>query len=308
VDVVSPAARARNIEVQTSLDPQVPRVLGDQHRLQQIVWNLLSNSVKFTDPGGHVNVRVSMVGGMLRLVVSDNGHGISPEFLPFVFERFRQSDSSSTRRHGGLGLGLALVRELVELHGGHVSVISAGEQRGATFTVDFPVAVGQDVAFSATPAPAAALESVPSLDGLCVLIVEDEADSRELLNTALSRCGAETITVQSCEDALRALRESPRLPDVVVSDLGMPEHDGYELIRQLRALEPKRGGRIPAVAVTGYANPGDRTRALRAGYTGYVAKPIDLIGIAAAVAVAANRDARDGGATAAPVRPRADSR
>jgi signal transduction histidine kinase/ActR/RegA family two-component response regulator len=300
VDVVSPSARAKQIEVRTSFDPQVPRVLGDQHRLQQVVWNLLSNAVKFTEPGGHVNVRVTQAGRLLRLVVSDTGHGISPEFLPFVFERFRQSDSSSTRRHGGLGLGLALVRELVELHGGHVSVESAGDHRGAAFTVDLPAVVSPDLRFGGpTPRPAD-LEDTPSLAGLRVLIVEDEADSRDLLNAVLSRCGAETITVPSCEDAIATLGQPARLPDVIVSDLGMPEQDGYDLIRRLRALEADKGGRIPTVAVTGYANPGDRQRALMAGYTGYVAKPIDPRAVATAVALAANREK---GPSGSPLRP-----
>jgi len=286
VDVVSPSARAKQIEIRTSLDAQVPRVLGDHHRLQQIVWNLLSNAVKFTDPGGLINVRVTQAGRLLRLVISDTGHGISPEFLPFVFERFRQSDSSSTRRHGGLGLGLALVRELVELHGGHVSAESAGEHKGSAFTVDFPTAVSHDVSFGAPPPPAG-LEGTPSLAGLRVLIVEDEADSRDLLGAVLSRFGAETIMVPSCESAIAVLKDSDRRPDVIVSDLGMPEQDGFDLIRQLRAFEAEKGARIPAIAVTGYANPGDRQHALAAGYTGYVAKPIDPRAIAKAIALAA---------------------
>jgi len=236
--------------------------------------------------------------------VSDNGHGISPEFLPFVFERFRQSNSSSTRRHGGLGLGLALVRELVELHGGHVSVESAGEHKGATFTVDFPTAVPADVNFAVQPPPGG-LEGVPSLAGLRILIVEDEVDSRDLLGALLARCGAETIMVPSCERAIDVLRESARPPDVIVSDLGMPEQDGYDLIRQLRALESEKGGRIPAVAVTGYANPGDRQRALAAGFSAYVAKPFDPHAIAQAIARAANRD---NGPSGNPRRPWAGAR
>jgi signal transduction histidine kinase/CheY-like chemotaxis protein len=305
VDVVSPSARAKQIEIRTTLDAQVPRVLGDQHRLQQIVWNLLSNAVKFTEPGGHVNVRVTQTGRLLRLVVSDTGHGISPEFLPFVFERFRQSDSSSTRRHGGLGLGLALVRELVELHGGHVSVESAGESKGAAFTVDFPTAVSADVNFTSAPELSEELDGIPSLAGLRILIVEDEADSRDLLGAVLSRCGAETIMVTSCKGAIAVLRDSTPPPDVVVSDLGMPDQDGYDLIRQLRALEAEKGGRVPAVAVTGYANPGDRQRALTAGFTGYVAKPFDPRVIANAIALAANRET---GPSDNPRGPRAGAR
>jgi signal transduction histidine kinase/CheY-like chemotaxis protein len=290
LDVVAPAARARQIEIRTRLDAQSPRVLGDQQRLQQIVWNLLSNAVKFTEPGGHVEVSVAHAGRILRLVVTDTGHGISPEFLPFVLERFRQSDSSSTRRHGGLGLGLALVRELVELHGGQVTVASEGERRGATFTVDLPTAMSPDVRFSAAHPETESEDDTPSLAGLRVLIVEDEADSRELLSAVLSRCGAETSTATSCEDALAAIGNATKLPDVIVSDLGMAEQDGYDMIRLLRALPPDKGGRIPAVAVTGYVNPGDRQRALAAGYSSHVAKPIDPRAVAGAVARAAKRD------------------
>jgi signal transduction histidine kinase/ActR/RegA family two-component response regulator len=297
LDVVAPAARAKQVEIRTRLDAQSPRILGDQQRLQQIVWNLLSNAVKFTDPGGQVEVRVTHAGRILRLVVTDTGHGISPEFLPFVFERFRQSDSSSTRRHGGLGLGLALVRELVELHGGQVTVVSEGERRGATFTVDLPTAMSPDVRFSAALPETEAPDDTPTLAGLRVLIVEDEADSRELLRAVLSRCGAETSTATSCQDALAAIGNATELPDVIVSDLGMAEEDGYDMIRLLRALPPEKGGRIPAVAVTGYVNPGDRQRALAAGYSSHVAKPIDPRMVADAVARAAKRD---GGKPAGP--------
>ena len=290
LDVVAPAARAKQVEIRTRLDAQSPRILGDQQRLQQIVWNLLSNAVKFTEPGGHVEVRVSHAGRILRLVVQDTGHGINPEFLPFVFERFRQSDSSSTRRHGGLGLGLALVRELVELHGGQVTVASEGERRGATFTVDLPTAMSPDVRFNAAQPESKSADEAPSLAGLRVLIVEDEADSRELLSAVLSRCGAETSTATSCQDALAAIGSGAKLPDVVVSDLGMAEQDGYDMIRMLRALPPDKGGQIPAVAVTGYVNPGDRQRALAAGYSSHVAKPIDPRTVAGAVARAAKRD------------------
>jgi signal transduction histidine kinase/ActR/RegA family two-component response regulator len=290
IDVVAPSARAKQVEIRTGLDAQCPRILGDQQRLQQIVWNLLSNAVKFTEPGGQVEVRVTHAGRILRLVVADTGHGISPEFLPFVFERFRQSDSSSTRRHGGLGLGLALVRELVELHGGQVTVSSEGERRGATFTVDLPTAMSPDVRFSVAPPQPESVHGAPSLAGLRVLIVEDEDDSRELLSAVLSRCGAETLTASSCLDAMAAIGNETELPDVIVSDLGMAGQDGYDLIRLVRALPPDKGGRIPAVAGTGYANPGDRQRVLAAGYSSHVAKPIDPRTVAVAVARAAKRD------------------
>jgi CheY-like chemotaxis protein len=260
-------------------------VLGDQQRLQQIAWNLLSNAVKFTDPGGVVHVRVMPSGKMTRLEVADTGHGISAEFLPYVFDRFRQSDSSSARRHGGLGLGLALVRELVELHGGSVRADSAGDQQGSTFTIDLPTAMSPDVRenhVARTDAPA----DPPSLADLRVLVVEDEADSRDLLVETLTRCGAEAIAVSSCDEALAILRQmavTRTLPHVILSDLGMPRDDGFALIRRIRSLQAEEGGGIPAVAVTGYANPDDRQRALAAGFQGHLAKPIDPVTVAHAV-------------------------
>jgi signal transduction histidine kinase/ActR/RegA family two-component response regulator len=286
VDLVLPAARTKQIEVRTTLDPKTRPVLGDQHRLQQIVSNLLSNAVKFTEPGGVVEVRLMPAGKLTRLVVSDTGHGISPDFLPFVFERFQQSDSSSARRHGGLGLGLALVRELVELHGGTVRAESPGEHRGATFTVDLPTAPAfEDMHTRSARDTGDSMDSA-SLGGVRVLVVEDENDSRELLTEVLSKCGAAVSAVASCEEALEVIRASSaeQRPHVVVSDLGMPDEDGYDLIRQLRALRPEQGGPIPAVAVTGYANPDDRKRVLAAGYHGHVPKPIDAMTVVTAVA------------------------
>ena len=202
VDVIGPSAKVKQIEIRTRLDPKTPRVLGDQQRLQQVVWNLLSNAVKFTDPGGVVEVRVLPAGKLTRLVITDTGHGISPEFLPFVFERFRQSDASSTRRYGGLGLGLALVRELVELHGGTVRADSPGEHRGATFAVDLPTAMSPDVRATHVTSRAAPPGTAPSLAGLRVLVVEDEADSRELLAESLTTCGAAVVVAPSCDEAM----------------------------------------------------------------------------------------------------------
>jgi len=285
VEVITPPAKAKQIEIRTSLDPRTPRVLGDQQRLQQIAWNLLSNAVKFTDPGGAVRVTVKPVGKMTRLEVSDTGHGISAEFLPFVFERFRQSDSSSARRHGGLGLGLALVRELVELHGGSVRADSAGEQQGSTFTVDLPTAMSPEVRENHVARTDAVIEA-PSLTDLRVLVVEDEADSRDLLVETLTRAGAVAIAVSSCDEALAVLRQmvaAKNLPHVILSDLGMPREDGFALIRKVRTLPAGEGGAIPAVAVTGYANPDDRQRALAAGFHTHLAKPIDPVAVANAV-------------------------
>jgi signal transduction histidine kinase/CheY-like chemotaxis protein len=287
VDVIGPAAKAKQIEIRTSLDPKTARVLGDQQRLQQIAWNLLSNAVKFTDGGGCVHVRVSPAGALTRLQVSDTGHGINPDFLPYVFERFRQSDSSSARRHGGLGLGLALVRELVELHGGTVHAESAGEHQGATFTIDFPTAMSPEIRHNHADARASEPMPAPSLAGVRALVVEDELDSRDLLVETLTRCGADVLTAGSCEEALAAIREhaaAKQLPHVILSDLGMPKDDGFTLIRKLRALTPAEGGGIPAVAVTGYANPDDRDRALAAGFHSHLPKPIDPVAVATAVA------------------------
>jgi len=290
VDVVGPSAIARGIELRTRLDPKTPAVLGDPQRLQQIIWNLLSNAVKFTDAGGGVEVSVAPLGKAARLVVRDTGHGISPEFLPFVFERFRQSDASSARRHGGLGLGLALVRELVELHGGTVHADSAGQGQGATFTIDLPSARSAQVGRNRGDTPTRIATEAPSLAGLRLLIVENEADSRELLAVTLTRCGAQVTTASSCDEALDALRRAAAaksLPHVMLSDLGMPKADGFDLIRKVRALAPEQGGRIPAVAVTGYVDLEDGQRALEAGFLSHVAKPIDPIAIAVEVARAA---------------------
>jgi signal transduction histidine kinase/CheY-like chemotaxis protein len=290
VDVIGPPAKAKRIQVRTSLDPKTARVLGDQQRLQQIVWNLLSNAMKFTESGGAVEVRVSPVGKLTRLVVSDTGRGINPEFLPFVFERFRQSDASSARRHGGLGLGLALVRELVELHGGTVRAESPGEHQGATFTIDLPTAMSPEVRHNHVGKGSPASKEAPSLVGLRVLVVEDEADSRELLAETLTTCGAAVTTAASCEEALTLMRQSAAgLPHVILSDLGMPKNDGFDLIRKIRALPPEEGGRIPAIAVTGYANPDDRQRALAAGFHSHLPKPMDPVAVAVAVVRAARQ-------------------
>jgi signal transduction histidine kinase/ActR/RegA family two-component response regulator len=291
IDVVSPSTKAKKLEVRTGLDPETPRVLGDQQRLQQIVGNLLSNAVKFTNPGGLIEVRVSPAGKLARLTVSDSGQGISPDFLPFVFDRFRQSDDSSARRHGGLGLGLALVRELVELHGGTVRAESAGENRGATFTIDLPTALSREVEGSTGTRDGWIGRVAPSLAGTRVLIVADDADSRDLVTEALSACGANVMTASSNDEALDVIRRcgDKDRPDVIVSDLDRREDDGFDIIRSLRSLEPAKGGRIPAIALFDHGNPeGYRCRA--AGFHSQLAKPIEPVAIAEAVARAA-RDA-----------------
>jgi signal transduction histidine kinase/CheY-like chemotaxis protein len=283
VDVIMPSADAKQIEVRTQLDPKTPLIVGDQDRLQQVIVNLLSNAVKFTDIGGSIDVTLQMSGAEASLVVKDTGRGIDPAFLPHVFERFRQGDASSTRRHGGLGLGLALARDLVELHGGTVWAESAGEGQGATFTVRLPTMptahVGGNGTRSATPAPRA-------LATIRVLLIEDEPDSRDLACAALMRFGADVSAVSSSAEAFtNILSASPdTLPHVVVSDIGMPVEDGFVFIRQLRSLSPERGGRIPAVTVTGYSTPADVDRALAAGFQMHLSKPVDPLALIEAVA------------------------
>jgi signal transduction histidine kinase/CheY-like chemotaxis protein len=283
VDVIMPSADARKIAVRTHLDPKTPLIVGDPDRLQQVIVNLLSNAVKFTDAGGSIEVRLDISDTEACLVVKDTGRGIDAAFLPYVFERFRQGDASSTRRHGGLGLGLALVRDLVELHGGSVSAESEGEGKGAMFTVRLPTmavaSLGADGARAAGPGPRA-------LAGIRVLLIEDEPDSRDLARAALTRFGAQVSAASSSAEAVHVvLSATPEtMPQVVVSDIGMPVEDGYVFIQQLRALPPERGGRIPAVSVTGYSTPGDVDRALAAGFQLHLAKPVDPLALIEAVA------------------------
>jgi PAS domain S-box-containing protein len=283
VDVVMPTAHAKRISLRTRLDPTTPGILGDQDRLQQVIWNLLSNALKFTDPGGSIEVRVSTNGRFSRVVVSDSGHGISPEFLPHVFERFRQADASSSRRHGGLGVGLALVHYLIQLHGGSVSAHSEGDGKGATFTIDLPSVASLDIVrrSGAGDQP----DALASLVDVRVLLIDDHPDAREMASAVLEQCGARVQAVGSSAEALTVLTQEPRslLPHVIVSDLGMPTEDGFQLIRRIRALDAELR-RIPAVAMTGYATSEDVNRALAAGFQVHVAKPIDLTAFVAAVA------------------------
>jgi signal transduction histidine kinase/ActR/RegA family two-component response regulator len=285
IDVTAPSATAKRIIIRQRLDPKVAGVFGDPQRLQQVIWNLLSNSIKFTEPDGFIDIRLEQVEQRVRVTITDSGRGIRKEFLPFVFERFRQGDSSSTRREGGLGLGLALVRELIELHGGSVRAESPGENKGSTFVIELPTTVAPEVHQHVVDADGLSGD-ISSLDGVHVLVVEDETDAREMVVTALTGWGARVTPAASCKEALAAIVDaSPgNRPDVILSDIGMPREDGYDLIRQLRALTPERGGRIPAIAVTGYANINDRDRVLAAGYQAYVAKPANLSNLAEAVA------------------------
>ena len=293
IDVARPAAEAKNIRLQVLLDPQAGPISGDPDRLQQVVWNLLSNAVKFTTKGGRIQVRLERVNSHVEIVISDTGKGIEPEFLPHVFDRFRQSDGSMTRRHGGLGLGLAIVRQIVELHGGTVSVMSDGEEKGATFTISLPLLpVRRDVpsdvprvhptAQSAVGAKAE-IDCPPELTGLRVLLVDDEADSRDLLSLVLDSCGAEVVTANSAAEAFAAIGAEKF--DILISDIGMPDEDGFSLIKRIRGLPDEQGGSVPAIALTAYARSEDRVRAIRSGFQMHVAKPVEP---AELVAVAAN--------------------
>lgn len=293
IDSIRPTAEAKGIRLQMMLDPAAGPISGDADRLQQIVWNLLTNAVKFTPKGGRIQVKVQRVNSHVEIVVSDSGVGISKEFLPYVFDRFRQADASITRTHGGLGLGLSIVRQLVDLHGGSVSVQSEGEKKGATFTITLPfvgVVNNQNDAESVHPTQGEEIlsfEGLPSLQGLKILVVDDEADTRELIREVLKECGSEVITSRSAEEALAALQEHK--PDILISDLGMPDEDGYSLISKIRALPDERGGQIPAAALTAYARAEDRMRVLRSGFQFHLPKPVDSAELVTVVASLAGR-------------------
>ena len=289
VDVVMPAAHAKRVTLRTNLDPRTPNVMGDQDRLQQVIWNLLSNALKFTEAGGSIDVRLALNGRFARIVIADTGHGISPEFLPHVFERFRQADASSSRRHGGLGVGLALVHDLIVLHGGSVLAQSEGEGKGATFTIDLPTVAAQEIGASIEGEGLS--HAMTSLDRVRVLLIDDDKDARELSLAVLEQCGARVKAVSSSAEAIASLLDTPRalMPHVIVSDLGMPAQDGYQLIRQIRAIDSELG-RIPAVAVTGYATADDVQRALTAGFQLHISKPMDPAAFVAAVADLARVD------------------
>ena len=295
IETIQPAADAKQIELVKKLDPNAGLLRGDANRLQQVVWNLLTNAVKFTPKGGTVAILLKRVGSHVEIVVSDNGPGIPDDFLPYVFDRFRQADSSIRRKHSGLGLGLAIVKQLVELHGGTVRVQSEGEGKGTTFTVSLPVAVPHEKigAPISRDSPAAreafANSSGVDLTGLKILVVDDEPDACRLLQYVLGECHADVVTASSAAEAV-PLVETAR-PDILISDIGMPEVDGYELLRRIRALGPARGGKVPAIALTAFARPEDRARSLRVGFSMHVSKPIQPDRLAAMVANLAGRNA-----------------
>jgi CheY-like chemotaxis protein len=286
---VRPAFDARQIRLQTVMDSIGRVVAGDINRLQQVIWNLLSNAAKFTPKGGRVQVVLERVNSHIEVSVIDTGAGIKPEFLPHVFERFQQADSSSTRGHGGLGLGLAIVRHLVELHGGSVRAKSPGEGKGSTFIVSLPLTIMHaDEAPEARehPTMSGATENEPdcppALQGVRVLVVDDEVDALQIVKRVLEICGCIVLTAGSAEEAFQLVqRESPQ---VLISDIGMPGQDGFELLKRVRALSPEKGGRIPAIALTAFARTDDRRKAMMAGFQLHMAKPVESAELIAAVA------------------------
>jgi signal transduction histidine kinase/CheY-like chemotaxis protein len=296
VATIQPAADAKGIELLTIVDPRVGPVSGDPHRLQQVVWNLLTNAVKFTPANGRVQVRVERVASHIEIAVNDTGVGIRPDFLPHVFERFRQADGSTTRKAGGLGLGLSIVRHIVEMHGGSVDVASEGEGCGATFCVHLPLkAVYAESAREMRDRPRtekmAPLDGLGDLTGIRVLAVDDEADALGLLGTVLEAAGAEVMTISAPAAVLEQLEGMKQevMPHVLVVDLGMPGMDGYELIARLRASPNPEIRDIPAAALTAFARPEDRTRALRSGFEMHLAKPVDPGELVASVATLVRR-------------------
>jgi signal transduction histidine kinase len=291
LDSVSPAADAKAITVEREIEDIDP-LAGDQDRLQQVVWNLLSNAVKFTPREGRVIVRLTREDDDVVLSVQDSGIGISPDFLPYVFDRFSQADGTATRRHGGLGLGMAIVRHLVELHGGTVRADSEGENQGATFTLTLPLRADLSTTVESVPADrvmdrSGASEDLPHLDGVSVLVVDDNQDSRNFLRELLAEHGAAIATAGSTDEAMRIFRG--QRPDVLVSDIAMPGEDGYDLIRQVRGLDDGEGGRTPAVALTAYVRGEDRHAAFAAGYDRHIRKPVDVAELVTTVAQLAHQ-------------------
>jgi CheY-like chemotaxis protein/two-component sensor histidine kinase len=288
IDTVRPTADARGVTLTVAINHVGP-VSGDAQRLQQVIWNLVSNSIKFTPQGGRVDVRVDQVASMVRLAVIDTGQGIDPDFLPHVFDRFRQASSipGQTRRKG-LGLGLAIVRHLVEAHAGTVTAASDGPGKGATFTVEIPVMVGRTVlSTGSTHGYASALETSLSLTGVRLLVVDDEADAREMLRIALHQYGAAVRVAASAEEALAQV--AAERPDVLVSDIEMPDATGYELVRHLRHSDNPEVRRLPAVALTAYARTEDRVKALLAGFQTHVPKPVEPAELVTVIATLAQR-------------------
>ncbi|MDP8935791.1 MAG: ATP-binding protein, partial [Cyanobacteriota bacterium] len=272
LETVRLAAEAKSLEIQTTFSPGIGMVMGDSGRLQQVIWNLLSNAVKFTPQGGQISVRLTQTGSYAQILVTDTGKGINPDFLPYVFEHFRQEDGATTRKFGGLGLGLAIARQIVELHGGKIWVESRGEGQGASFSVELPLLhTANPVAEVAGRAEARSDDL--HLASVRVLVVDDERDSRDFVAFVAEQAGAKVTAVGSGIEALQLLSTTPF--DILLSDIGMPDMDGYMLVRQVRVLPPEQGGQIPAIALTAYAGDFNQKQALAAGFQRHVAKPVE---------------------------------
>jgi PAS domain S-box-containing protein len=281
VESVTPSTQTKGVRLKKKIDPTAGFVSGDQDRLQQVIWNLLSNAIKFTPRGGNIEITVMQTGSRIEVNIKDSGVGIQPEFLPHVFDRFCQADSSLTRQHGGLGLGLAIVQQLVGLHGGTVRAESPGEGKGASFIVSFPLAPVNHPREEARALLHAGGVNF-TLQGVRILVIDDEKDSRELIREVLAGCEAEVVAAANAAEGLEMLKT--RSPDVMISDIGMPGKDGYQLIREIRQLPASAGGKIPAIALTAFASSEDRTRAMMAGYQMHLSKPVEPHELVATVA------------------------
>jgi len=288
METIRPTAVAKNIQIKSLFDKNQGDIQGDPNRLQQVMWNLLSNAVKFTPPGGTIDITLQKRHGEVVIKVADSGIGINAEFLPYVFDRFRQADSSTTRKYGGLGLGLSIVKNLVELQGGTVHVASEGEGKGTAFTLRFPLhrrqisKWGQVFGHTESRQPVDTNFKPVDLSGIKVLVIDDEADTRDLVKQILTDCSAQTVSAANAKEAMM-LVERER-PDAIVSDIGMPDMDGFELMRRVRALGSARGGNTPAIALTAFTPPEDKTRLLQADFTYYMLKPVDPSELVANVA------------------------
>jgi len=300
VDTVRPAAQAKGVQLDADVAKDTGTINADPSRLQQVVSNLLSNAVKFTPPGGEIQVRIERIEPTLVLTVRDDGPGIHPDVLPYIFDRFRQADSSTTRSHKGLGLGLAIVRHLVEMHGGTVMARNRQDRSGAIFEVRLPLWGGFVPALSAAPAASVETQlwerSQSSLKSMRVLVVDDEADAREVVAAVLETCGAHVMATGSAVDALEVLQRER--PDLLVADIEMPVEDGYTLIRKIRSLTADRGGQIPAVALTAYASSSDRVKALEAGFNRHVPKPVEPLELIAVIDTLTGQNEKGHGQTA----------
>jgi CheY-like chemotaxis protein len=289
LDAIRPVAEMKRVSLVRHPDPPTAVVLGDAARLQQVAWNLLSNAVKFTEAEGRVEVALVRGDAWVELSISDNGKGIDPRFMPHVFEPFRQAEPTATRAHGGLGLGLAITRRLIELHSGRIEAHSAGEGQGATFVVQLPLtAVREAAVHRSVASPGGQPIDVPSgLQGLHILVVDDDEDTRQLTAEVLERCGCRVTLAGGAAEAMHAFEGDP--PHVVLSDIGMPDEDGLSLIRRIRSLDPSRGGSVPAAALTAYARQDDRRAVLSSGYTMHLTKPLDPSELLDAVAALSGR-------------------